>query len=130
MSEATNEINIMELLIKISNDVSSIKTDMTNFKEAQKVEKENTSKEITDVRNDCHREVEELEKRINTKINNIQAVQNNLVGDVDTLKRAEEQKDAKKWRTVMTFVGTALGGMFIAKLPDLVRMLIILMSSK
>lgn len=130
MSEPIQEINIMELLLKISNDVSSIKTDMTNFKEAQRLEKENTTKEIADARSDCEREIEDLEKRLNTKINNLQAVQNTLVGDVDTLKRAEEQKDAKKWRTVMTFVGTALGGMFIAKLPDIIRTLIIIFASK
>lgn len=123
MSEAVKEINVMELLIKISNDVSSIKTDMENLKK-------NQVKDNEDVRNDCHREIEDLEKRVTAKINNLQSVQNNLVGDVDTLKRAEEQKDAKKWRTVMTFIGTALGGMFIAKLPDIVRALVIIFATK
>ena len=121
--EATKEINVMELLIKISNDVSSIKTDMENLKK-------NQAKDNADVRADCQRDIEDLEKRMNTKINNIQSVQNTLVGDVDTLKHAEESKDAKRWRTVMAFVGTALGGMLIAKLPDIVRTLIIILSTK
>lgn len=121
--EATKEINVMELLIKISNDVSSIKTDMENLKK-------NQAKDNADVRADCQRDIEDLEKRMNTKINNIQSVQNTLVGDVDTLKHAEESKDAKRWRTVMAFVGTALGGMLIAKLPDIVRTLIITLSTK
>lgn len=121
--EATKEINVMELLIKISNDVSSIKTDMENLKK-------NQAKDNADVRADCQRDIEDLEKRMNTKINNIQSVQNTLVGDVDTLKHAEEVKDAKRWRTVMAFVGTALGGMLIAKLPDIVRTLIIILSTK
>lgn len=121
--EATKEINVMELLIKISNDVSSIKTDMENLKK-------NQAKDNADVRADCQRDIEDLEKRMNTKINNLQSVQNSLVGDVDTLKHSEEAKDAKRWRTVMAFVGTALGGMFIAKLPDIVRTLIIVLSTK
>lgn len=121
--EATKEINVMELLIKISNDVSSIKTDMENLKK-------NQAKDNADVRADCQRDIEDLEKRMNTKINNLQSVQNILVGDVDTLKHAEEVKDAKRWRTVMAFVGTALGGMLIAKLPDIVRTLIIVLSTK
>ena len=121
--EATKEINVMELLIKISNDVSSIKTDMENLKK-------NQAKDNADVRADCQRDIEYLEKRMNTKINNIQSVQNTLVGDVDTLKHAEEAKDAKRWRTVMAFVGTALGGMLVAKLPDIVRTLIIVLSTK
>lgn len=121
--EATKEINVMELLIKISNDVSSIKTDMENLKK-------NQAKDNADVRADCQRDIEDLEKRMNTKINNIQSVQNTLVGDVDTLKHAEEAKDAKRWRTVMAFVGTALGGMLVAKLPDIVRTLIIVLSTK
>ena len=121
--EATKEINVMELLIKISNDVSSIKTDMENLKK-------NQAKDNADVRADCQRDIEDLEKRMITKINNIQSVQNTLVGDVDTLKHAEEAKDAKRWRTVMAFVGTALGGMLVAKLPDIVRTLIIVLSTK
>lgn len=121
--EATKEINVMELLIKISNDVSSIKTDMENLKK-------NQAKDNADVRADCQRDIEDLEKRMYTKINNIQSVQNTLVGDVDTLKHAEEAKDAKRWRTVMAFVGTALGGMLVAKLPDIVRTLIIVLSTK
>lgn len=121
--EATKEINVMELLIKISNDVSSIKTDMENLKK-------NQAKDNADVRADCQRDIEDLEKRMNTKINNLQSVQNILVGDVDTLKHAEESKDAKRWRTVIAFVGTALGGMLIAKLPDIVRTLIIVLSTK
>ena len=121
--EATKEINVMELLIKISNDVSSIKTDMENLKK-------NQAKDNADVRADCQRDIEDLEKRMNTKINNIQSVQNTLVGDVDTLKHSEESKDAKRWRTVMAFVGTALGSMLIAKLPDIVRTLIIVLSTK
>lgn len=121
--EATKEINVMELLIKISNDVSSIKTDMENLKK-------NQAKDNADVRADCQRDIEDLEKRMNTKINNIQSVQNTLVGDVDTLKHAEEAKDAKRWRTVMAFVGTALGGMLVARLPDIVRTLIIVLSTK
>ena len=121
--EVTKEINVMELLIKISNDVSSIKTDMENLKK-------NQAKDNADVRADCQRDIEDLEKRMNTKINNIQSVQNTLVGDVDTLKHSEESKDAKRWRTVMAFVGTALGSMLIAKLPDIVRTLIIILSTK
>lgn len=122
--EAKKEINMMELLIKISNDVSSIKTDMTNFKEAQKLEKENTAKEIADVRNDYKRDLEDLESKVMSKIQNMQTVQNNLVGDVDTLKHAEEKKDAKRWKTTMAFIGTAFGGLLLGKLPDIIGNLI------
>lgn len=123
MSEATKEINVMELLIKISNDVSSIKTDMENLKQ-------NQAKDNADVRADCQRDIEDLEKRMNTKINNIQAVQNNLVGEVDELKHADEKKDAKRWRTVLAFIGTAVGGMFIAKLPEIISMIMVVATVK
>ena len=120
MSEQTEQINIIQLLMDIKADVSSIKTDMTNFKEAQKVEKENTVKDIADVRSDCKRELKELEARVMTKLNGIQSVQNNLVGDVDTLKHAEEKKDAKRWKTVMAFIGTSVGSMILVKIPDFI----------
>ena len=120
MGEQTEQINIITLLMDIKADVSSIKTDMTNFKETQKVEKENTMKDIADVRSDCKRELKELEARVMTKLNGIQSVQNNLVGDVDTLKHAEEKKDAKRWKTVMAFIGTSVGSIILVKIPDFI----------
>ena len=120
MSEQTEQINIIQLLMDIKADVSSIKTDMTNFKESQKVEKENTAKDIADVRSDCKRDLKELEAKVMAKLNGIQSVQNNLVGDVDTLKHAEENKDAKRWKTVMAFIGTSVGSMILVKIPDFI----------
>ena len=120
MSEQTEQINIIKLLMDIKADVSSIKTDMNNFKEAQKIEKENTVKDISDVRSDCERDLKELEARVMTKLNGIQSIQNNLVGDVDTLKHAEEKKDAKRWKTVMAFIGTSVGSMILVKIPDFI----------
>lgn len=120
MGEQTEQINIIKLLMDIKADVSSIKTDMTNFKEAQKVEKENTVKDIADVRSECKRDLKELETRVMAKLNGIQSIQNNLVGDVDTLKHAEEKKDAKRWKTVMAFIGTSVGSMVLVKIPDFI----------
>ena len=120
MGEQTEQINIIKLLMDIKADVSSIKTDMTNFKESQKVEKENTVKDIADVRSECERDLKELESRVMTKLNGIQSIQNNLVGDVDTLKHAEEKKDAKRWKTVMAFIGTSVGSMILVKIPDFI----------
>lgn len=130
MSVEAKEINMLELLLKISNDVSSIKTDMTNFKEAQRLEKENTTKEMEDLRTDCKRDIKELNDKLMSKLQTLQTVQNNLVGDVDTLKHADEKKDAKRWKTTLAFIGTALSGLFIGKLPDIISTLIIVLSTK
>lgn len=124
MSDQTEKINIIELLMGIKEDVSSIKTDMANFKESQRTEKETIMKEISDVRIDYKRDLSDLENRIMGRITNMQSVQATLVGDVDTLKHADEKKDAKKWRTVIAFIGTAVGGMLVAKLPDFITFLI------
>ena len=130
MSVEAKEINMLELLLKISNDVSSIKTDMTNFKEAQRLEKENTTKEMEDLRTDYNREIKELNDRLMNKLQTLQSIQNNLVGEVDTLKHADEKKDAKRWKTTLAFIGTALSGLFIGKLPDIISTLIIVLSAK
>ena len=130
MSVEAKEINMLELLLKISNDVSSIKTDMTNFKEAQRLEKENTTKEMEDLRTDYKRDIKELNDKLMSKLQTLQSVQNNLVGDVDTLKHADEKKDAKRWKTTLAFIGTALSRLFIGKLPDIISTLIIVLSAK
>ena len=119
-------VNVLELLLKISNDVSAIKADVTNLKETQSKERAEISKEIEDVKNDVYKELSTLEKDTNARINNLQSIQNTLVGDVDTLKHADENRDAKRWRAVIAYVATALGGMLIAKIPDIVSYLFIL----
>lgn len=124
MSDQTEKINIIELLMGIKEDVSSIKTDMANFKESQRTEKETIMKEISDVRIDYKRDLSDFENRVMGRITNMQSVQSTLVGDVDTLKHADEKKDAKKWRTVIAFIGTAVGGMLVAKLPDFITFMI------
>jgi hypothetical protein len=124
MSDQTEKINIIELLMGIKEDVSSIKTDMANFKESQRTEKETIMKEISDVRIDYKRDLSDLENRVMGRITNMQSIQATLVGDVDTLKHADEKKDAKKWRTVIAFIGTAVGGMLVAKIPDFITFLI------
>lgn len=129
-NNALKDINIVELLMKISNDVSSIKTDMTNFKEAQRVEKENIAKDIEALKEDYKRDLMDMEKRIQIRVTSIETVQSTLVSDVDTLKHADEKKDATKWRTIMAFVGTAFGGLIIGKLPDIINTLILLSKVK
>lgn len=119
-------VNVLELLLKISNDVSAIKADVTNLKETQSKERAEISKEIEDVKNDVYKELSTLKKDMNARINNLQSIQNTLVGDVDTLKHADENRDAKRWRAVIAYVATALGGMLIAKIPDIVSYLFIL----
>lgn len=124
MPTQTEQINIVELLMKIKEDVSSIKTDMANFKEAQRTEKEAIMREIADVRGDCKRDISALENSVMGRISSLQNIQKKLVSDVNTLKQADELKDAKKWRKIMAFVGTALSGVIVAKLPDVINYLI------
>lgn len=120
MVEQIDKINIIELLMVIKEDVSSIKTDMVNFKEAQRIEKDTIMKEISAVRADYKRDLTDMEARFTTKINGIQSIQNSLCGEVDTLKYAEDKKDAKRYRRIIAFIATALGGMILAKLPDFI----------
>ncbi|MEE1038378.1 MAG: hypothetical protein U0K95_04355 [Eubacterium sp.] len=120
MVEQIDKINIIELLMVIKEDVSSIKTDMVNFKEAQRTEKDTIMKEISAVRADYKRDLTDMEARFTTKINGIQSIQNSLCGEVDTLKYAEDKKDAKRYRRIIVFIATALGGMILAKLPDFI----------
>ena len=92
MSAENDKINMIELLMGIKEDVSSIKTDMANFKESQRTEKDIIMKEISGVRTDYKRDLSELEACVMGRITNMQSIQSSLVGDVDTLKSAEDKK--------------------------------------
>lgn len=123
----TEKVNVIELLMNIHSDVSSIKTNIENMEKTQQKDKESMQKDIADVRADYQRDLTALESKLSSKIavlqttqNNFLAVQNNLVGDVDNLKTAEDKKLAKRYRTAIAFILTGVGGMILAKLPDFI----------
>ena len=123
----TEKVNVIELLMNIHSDVSSIKTNIENMEKTQQKDKEAIQKDIADVRADYQRDLTTLESKFSSKLavlqttqNNFLAVQNNLVGDVDNLKTAEDKKLAKRYRTTIAFILTAVGGMILAKLPDFI----------
>lgn len=123
----TEKVNVIELLMNIHSDVSSIKTNIENMEKTQQKDKEAIQKDIADVRADYQRDLTALESKLSSKIavlqttqNNFLAVQNNLVGDVDNLKTAEDKKLAKRYRTTIAFILTGVGGMVLAKLPDFI----------
>lgn len=123
----TEKINVIELLMNIHSDVSSIKVNIENMEKAQQKDKEAMQKDIADVRADYQRDLTALESKLTSKLavlqttqNNFLAIQNSLVGDVDNLKMAEDKKLAKRYRTTIAFILTAVGGMILAKLPDFI----------
>jgi len=112
-------LNIVQLLIDIKADVSSIKSDIVNFKETQRKEKETFDKALEDLRDDYEQDLRSLEDKVS-----------HLTEEVDVLQHAEAEKDAKRWRTVITYILTAVGSMLAIKLPDIIRTLIVIFSSK
>lgn len=123
----TEKVNVIELLMNIHSDVSSIKANIENMEKTQQKDKEAIQKDIADVRADYQRDLTALESKFSSKLavlqttqNNFLAVQNNLVGDVDNLKTAEDKKLAKRYRTTIAFILTGVGGMILAKLPDFI----------
>lgn len=126
MSEE-NKINMVELLIGIKEDVSVIKTKMSSFEEAQERDREFLSNKI-DILEAQHEEdkialqkrhqedIKEISEAFNEKISSLQE-------EVNYLKRAKDEEDAKRWRAVVKYFLTALGGILVAKLPDILNLL-------
>lgn len=126
MSEE-NKINMVELLIGIKEDVSVIKTKMSSFEEAQERDREFLSNKI-DILEAQHEEdkialqkrhqedIKEISEALNEKISSLQE-------EVNSLKRLKDEEDAKRWRAVVKYFLTALGGILVAKLPDILNLL-------
>lgn len=126
MSEE-NKINMVELLIGIKEDVSVIKTKMSSFEEAQERDREFLSNKI-DMLEAQHEEdkialqkrhqedIKEISEAFNEKISSLQE-------EVNSLKRLKDEEDAKRWRAVVKYFLTALGGILVAKLPDILNLL-------
>lgn len=127
-AEATNDINVMELLLKISENVSAIMTDMANFKETYKTDKDNLATTISDVRSDARMEIASVKSAFQMEIDAVKKVQDTqdkrieeLEKEVDTLKNAEDKKDAGRWRVVIAFLLTALGGFLLSYVFDFIK---------
>ena len=127
-AEAQNDINVMELLLKISENVSAIKTDMANFKETYKGEKDNLTAQICDARNDAKMELASAKSAFQIEIDAVKKVQEAQdkrieaqAEEIQLLKNAEDKKDAKRWRTVIAFILTALGGFLVSHVFDFIK---------
>ena len=123
-SEKSADINLTELLLKISSDVSAIKTDMQNFKDSYKSEKENLLAKIEDVRKDSEKEIKALKETFEEKIKQQDAQIKLLTTYTEALRTQKDKEDAKKWRTVIAFIGATLGGMLLSRLPDFIVFLV------
>lgn len=123
-SENKDNINLTELLLKISSDVSAIKTDMQNFKDSYKNEKENLLARIDDVREDFDKEMKAMKEAFEEKLKQQDAQIKLLTTYTEALRTQRDKEDAKKWRTVIAFILAGLGGMLLSRVPDIIMFLI------
>lgn len=121
MGSAQDDINVMELLLKISENVSAIKTDMANFKETYKSEKDNLTTIINDVRSDAKMDLAQTKSTLQLEIDAVKKVQEAQTKEIEALKNADNVKDAKKWRIVVAFILTAVGGFLMSYVFDFIK---------
>lgn len=120
-SEKSADINLTELLLKISSDVSAIKTDMQNFKDSYKSEKENLLAKIEDVREDFDKEIKAMKEAFEEKLKQQDAQIRLLTTYTEALRTQKDKEDAKKWRTTIAFILTGIGGLLIGSIPFILK---------
>ena len=120
MGAENKDVNTVELLLKISSDVSAIKTDMQNFKDSYKNEKDNLLAKIEDVREDCEREVKTIRESFDEKIKQQDAQIKLLTTYTEALRTQKDKDDAKKYRSVIAFILVGLGGMLLSLIPSFI----------
>ena len=119
--ENKDNINLTELLLKISSDVSAIKTDMQNFKDSYKSEKENLLAKIEDVREDFDKEIKAMKEAFEEKLKQQDAQIKLLTTYTEALRTQKDKEDAKKWRTTIAFILTGVGGLLIGSVPFILK---------
>ena len=120
-SENKDNINLTDLLLKISSDVSAIKTDMQNFKDSYKNEKENLLAKIDDVREDFEKEIKTMKEAFEEKLKQQDAQIKLLTTYTEALRTQKDKEDAKKWRTTIAFILTGIGGLIIGSIPFILK---------
>jgi DNA anti-recombination protein RmuC len=123
-SEKSADINLTELLLKISSDVSAIKTDMQNFKDSYKSEKENLLAKIEDVREDFDKEIKTMKEAFEEKLKQQDAQIKLLTTYTEALRTQKDKEDAKKWHTTIAFILTGVGGLLIGCIPTILKLFI------
>lgn len=122
MSEE-NKINMVELLIGIKEDVSVIKTKMSSFEEAQERDREVFIEKLEAQKAQHEEDKIALQKRHQEDIKELKESITEMKEEINSLKRQKDEEDAKRWRTVVKYFLTALGGILVAKLPDILNLL-------
>lgn len=122
MSEE-NKINMVELLIGIKEDVSVIKTKMSSFEEAQERDREVFIEKLEAQKAQHEEDKNTLQKRHQEDIKELKETITEMKEEINSLKRQKDEEDAKRWRTVVKYFLTALGGIVVAKLPDILNLL-------
>lgn len=120
-SENKDNINLTELLLKISSDVSAIKTDMQNFKDSYKNEKENLLAKIDDVRKDFDKEIKTMKEAFEEKLKQQDAQIKLLTTYTEALRTEKDKIDAKKYRSIIAFILTGVGGLLIGSIPFILK---------
>lgn len=120
-NEKKDDINLTELLLKISSDVSAIKTDMQNFKDSYKSEKENLLAKIDDVREDFEKDLKTLRETFEEKIKQQDAQIKLLTTYTEALRTEKDKTDAKKYRSIIAFILTGVGGLLIGSIPFILK---------
>lgn len=123
-AETKDNINQMELLFKISNDVASIMSDLRNFQANYNSDKKDTAERIEDVRKDYERDVKTLRETFDERLKQQDAQIKQLTVYTDALRTQKDKEDAKKWRTVIAFILTGVGGLLIGSIPFIIKAVI------
>ena len=121
MGSEKDNINLTELLLKISSDVSAIKTDMQNFKDSYRNEKENLLAKIDDVQKDFDKEIKSMKESFDEKIKQQDAQIKLLTTYTEALRTEKDKTDAKKYRSIIAFILTGVGGLLIGSIPFILK---------
>lgn len=113
MSNELPDINVTELLMKISNNVAVIMSDLENMKNNIKHDNEDFEGKINRVK----LEIDCLDKKM-------QASLQKNTDDITELKTNDDKKDANKYRKIVAYLAFSILGIVIAELPDLIVFLV------
>lgn len=95
-------VNTVEILMDIKSDVSSIKTEMTYLKDDFKEYKAEQQENVV---------------ALNARISKLEE-------KVEELSDRDDKEKAKKYKTIIAFFATAVGGIVIANLSDIIKLLL------
>lgn len=110
--------------MNLRDEVSNLKARVSYFEQSRNDDKKDMEDDVRSVTISYKNAVDNIEEKFNDKITSILGTIESIKRQLYELQDSDTKKAAAKWNKVMALLVTALSGAIVAKLPDIIKLIV------